>query len=194
MKKTTLSFWFVGASVAYIVYLYFIGPSGSAVAVVPATQVAGTSSGTDPLAVQTSSATDAGATPMSAPPPAKPTSTPTSTPIPTSTPTPVSTPKPTPKPAGQYADGTYTGTAADAYYGTVQVKAVVSGGKLTAVNFLQYPSDRRTSQNISAHAMPILSSEAIQAQSANVNAVSGATETSAAFNQSLASALSQAKA
>ncbi len=32
--------------------------------------------------------------------------------------------------SGQYANGSYTGSAADAYYGTVQVKAVVQGGRL----------------------------------------------------------------
>lgn len=85
-----------------------------------------------------------------------------------------------------------TGSSADAYYGTVQVQAVVQGGKLVTVNFLQYPSDRRTSQYINGAAMPMLQSEAIQAQSANVSGVSGATDTSQAFIQSLGSALAQA--
>lgn len=93
-----------------------------------------------------------------------------------------------------YADGSYTGSAADAYYGTVQVKAVVQNGKLATVQFLQYPSDRSTSRAINSRAMPALTSEAIQAQSSNVNAVSGATFTSQAFQQSLHSALTQAQA
>ena len=105
----------------------------------------------------------------------------------------VPAPSPAPKPKGQYADGTYTGTPADAYYGTVQVQAVIQNGKITDVTFLQYPNDRRTSQYINGNAMPILISEAIQAQSANVNGVSGASETSPAFRVSLADALSQAK-
>ncbi len=100
---------------------------------------------------------------------------------------------PPPKPAGQYADGSYTGNAANAYYGTVQIQAVIQGGKLTAVNFLSYPNDRNTSRSINAQAMPQLKSEAIQAQSANVDSVSGATDTSQAFIQSLGSALAQAK-
>ncbi len=108
---------------------------------------------------------------------------------------PVSTPAPTTasKPAGQYVDGTYTGSVADAYYGKVQVKATISGGKLADVTFLQYPSDRSTSRFISSQAMPMLTSEAIQAQSAQVDAVSGASDTSAAFRESLGVALSQAK-
>jgi uncharacterized protein with FMN-binding domain len=99
----------------------------------------------------------------------------------------------TPKPTGQYVDGTYTGSVANAFYGEVQVSASISGGKLTNVTFLQYPNDRRQSQMINQQAMPILINEAIQSQSANVNGVSGASDTSAAFQLSLSSALSQAK-
>lgn len=94
--------------------------------------------------------------------------------------------------AGQYVDGTYTGSAANAYYGNIQVKATISGGKLTDVTFLQYPNDRNTSVYINQQAMPALRAEAIQAQSANVDGVSGASDSSAAFKQSLASALAQA--
>ena len=99
---------------------------------------------------------------------------------------------PAPQALGAFMDGTYTGPAVDAYYGTVQVAALVQGGKLADVQFLQYPSDRSTSQFINSQAMPILTSEAIQAQSANVDIVSGATHTSEGFRQSLADALAQA--
>ena len=119
------------------------------------------------------------------------TTTPTSKPTPT--PTPVLAPKPTPKPTGQYRDGSYTGPVADAYYGNVQIRATVSGGKLTDVAFLQYPNDRGTSRAINGQAMPYLIQEAIQAQAANVDIVSGATDTSIAFQQSLGAALAQAK-
>ncbi|HEY5152716.1 MAG TPA: FMN-binding protein [Candidatus Saccharimonadales bacterium] len=93
-----------------------------------------------------------------------------------------------------YKDGKYTGSVADAYYGYIQVLAVISGGKLTDVQFLQHPSDRSTSIEINSQAMPYLKQEALQAQSANVNIISGATDTSQAFIQSLSSALSSAKA
>jgi len=95
--------------------------------------------------------------------------------------------------SGLYADGSYTGSPADAYYGMVQVKAIIRNGQIADVQFLQYPNDRDTSRAISAQAMPLLTQEAIQAQSAQVNGVSGATETSGAFVQSLASALALAK-
>ncbi len=94
---------------------------------------------------------------------------------------------------GIYKNGDYTGNIADAYYGNVQVKAIVSGGKITDVQFLDYPNDRQNSIRINTYAMPILKSEAIKVQSAKVDVVSGATATSEAFQESLASALAQAK-
>ena len=97
------------------------------------------------------------------------------------------------KPSGLYVNGSYTGDAADAYYGTVQVKVIVRSNIIADVQFLQYPSDRSTSRYINGQAMPLLTQEAIQAQSASVSGVSGATFTSQAFQQSLASALAKAK-
>ena len=137
-----------------------------------------------------------------------PTQIPTSTPVPsspaasspqtsvsvqpTATPQPV-VPTATPQPSSQYKDGTYTGSVADAYYGNIQVQATISGGKITSVQFLQHPNDNSYSIYVNQQADPVLAQEAIQAQSANVNAVSGASESSQAFVQSLSAALSQAK-
>ncbi len=94
---------------------------------------------------------------------------------------------------GLYANGSYTGSPADAYYGNVQVQAVIRGGALASVQILQYPSDHQASQYINSQALPLLQSEAIQSQNSNVNIISGATFTSQAFQQSLASALTQAQ-
>lgn len=91
-----------------------------------------------------------------------------------------------------YRDGTYDGSTADAFYGMVQVRMTISGGKITNVAFLSYPSDRATSRYISSQATPILAQEAIQIQSANVDIVSGATQTSLAFRTSLGDALAKA--
>lgn len=93
-----------------------------------------------------------------------------------------------------YKNGTYTGSVANAYYGNVQVQVAISGGKITDVQFLSYPNDNPNSQYINQQATPYLKQEAIQAQSANVNVITGATLTSQAFVQSMSSALSQAKA
>jgi uncharacterized protein with FMN-binding domain len=108
-----------------------------------------------------------------------------------------STPVLTPPPVaiantGKFKNGTFNGPAVDAYYGNVQVSAIIQGGALTDVQFLQYPNDRSNSIRINTRAMPILKSEAIQAQSVSVNGVSGATATSDAFVQSLGSALATA--
>ncbi|MCL5675598.1 MAG: FMN-binding protein [Patescibacteria group bacterium] len=93
----------------------------------------------------------------------------------------------------QYKNGTYTGNLVDAYYGNVQVQITINSGKVSNVAFLDYPHDRETSIMINTQAMPYLKQEAILAQNANVDIVSGATQTSLAFIQSLQSALNQAK-
>lgn len=90
-------------------------------------------------------------------------------------------------------DGEYTGVSADAFYGYIQVKAVIKNGKLTDVNFLQYPRGHENSIAINMMAMPYLKREAITAQSANVDIVSGATDTTKAFIESLSSALIKAQ-
>ena len=184
--KIALSALFVLVSAGYAFFQYVAQPQQPAIVAtapatvqtIPASQPSTTPASTS-LPVTTPVAT------QTAPPPAK-----TVTPVPVQT-TPV--PVVTTTPAGQYADGSYTGSPADAYYGTVQIQAVIKGGKLTAVNFLSYPNDRSTSRSINARAMPQLKTEAIQAQSANVDGVSGATDTSQAFIQSLGSALAEAK-
>ncbi len=127
------------------------------------------------------------ATSASAAPAAQPTAPPTAQPAPTAT------AQPPAVAAGQYKDGTYTGSSVDAYWGQVQVKAVVQNGQITDVQFLAYPNDRRTSQRINSIVMPYLQTEAIQAQSASVDLISGATLTSEAFSESLQAALSSAR-
>ena len=109
------------------------------------------------------------------------------------TPATIPTPTPVPKPKGAYKDGTYVGFSADAYYGYIKVKAIIKDGELSDVIFLDHPQDRRTSISINNYAMPALKTEAIKAQNANVSTVSGATDSSIAFRESLASALAQAK-
>ena len=93
----------------------------------------------------------------------------------------------------QYKDGVYTGSTEDVFYGNVQVQTTIKNGKISDVKFLQSPNDRRTSIEINSQAMPMLKSEAIQTQNANVDGVSGATSTSQGFVASLGSALAKAK-
>jgi len=94
---------------------------------------------------------------------------------------------------GIYKNGTFAGNVQDAFYGSVQVQITVSNGKITDVTFLQSPNDNRTSIFVNSQAMPLLKQEAITAQSAQVDIVSGASATSQAFQASLADALSKAK-
>lgn len=120
----------------------------------------------------------------------------TSTNLPTATTFNLNQPTPTataPTTSSGYKDGSYTGIVTDAFYGPVQVQAIISAGKITDVIFLQYPNDRRTSIEINSQAMPFLKQEAIAAQSSQVDIVSGATQTSRAFIESLKSALDQAR-
>ncbi|OQM74639.1 FMN-binding protein [Manganibacter manganicus] len=91
-----------------------------------------------------------------------------------------------------FTDGTFTGPVTDAYYGLIQMQASIQGGRLTALKVLKYPNDRRTSVRINRQALPMLRDEAISAQSANVDIISGATLTSRAFIQSLGGALKKA--
>lgn len=87
--------------------------------------------------------------------------------------------------------GVFKGAPIDTRYGTMQVAAVVKSGKLTDIKVLQ-ETDGGRSQQIDAAAIPMLKSEALTAQSARIDAVSGATYTSQGYAQSLQSALDQA--
>lgn len=95
--------------------------------------------------------------------------------------------------SARYKDGEFIGDPAEILWGFVQVKAVIRDGKIAAVQFLQMPFDRRRSVEITNLAKPLLESEAIKAQSAQVDLVSSATLTSLGFRQTLASALAKAE-
>jgi FMN-binding domain len=74
-------------------------------------------------------------------------------------------------------------------YGALDVKVTVSGTRITDVSVPSLQTAEPTSQQISEQAIPILRSEALAAQGARIDAVSGATYTSAAYAQSLQAAL-----
>ena len=90
------------------------------------------------------------------------------------------------------ANGTVTGQVVQTRFGSVQVQVTIAAGKITDVTALQLPSDRQRSAEISGIVEPMLRSEALTAQSAQIDLVSGATYTSDAYAQSLQSALDQA--
>jgi uncharacterized protein with FMN-binding domain len=96
--------------------------------------------------------------------------------------------------ASGMTDGTYTGGAANTRYGPVQVQITVSGGVIADVQVIDYPNSNREDQRINGRALPTLVSETTQAQSSQIDMVSGATYTSQGYIASLQSAIDQASA
>ena len=92
-----------------------------------------------------------------------------------------------------FRDGTYTGQDFPNDFGDVQVQVVISGGHITDVKPLQMPYDRQRSAYISQVAGPQLRQEVLDAQSAQIDSLSGATYTSYSYAQSVQSALDQAR-
>jgi uncharacterized protein with FMN-binding domain len=103
--------------------------------------------------------------------------------------TPQTQPSPTPSPA--VANGTFTGADVPNRFGDVVVRVVISNGQIADVQAVTLPTDRAESAYISQQAGPLLRQEALQAQSANIDIISGATYTSQSYAQSLESALQQ---
>ncbi len=95
---------------------------------------------------------------------------------------------PAPAPAPTTVNGASVGTE----YGPVQVQLTLRSGRVTRAQAIDFPHDASQSQQINSQAIPILNSEARQAQSARIDTVSGATYTSAGYQQSLQSALDAA--
>ena len=95
-------------------------------------------------------------------------------------------------PAASLKDGTYTGASEDTPYGTVQIAAVISGGKITDVKFLQMPGPEGHSKEVTYYSEPLLKQTTLQKQSSHIDFVSGATTTSEAYQLSLQAALDQA--
>jgi uncharacterized protein with FMN-binding domain len=85
--------------------------------------------------------------------------------------------------------GTATGDAVSTQYGDAQVRVTIKNGKIVTIEALQLQGNDPRSVQISSSAAPILQQEALSAQTADIDAVSGATFTSASYAQSLQSAL-----
>jgi uncharacterized protein with FMN-binding domain len=108
-----------------------------------------------------------------------------------------STPRPNATSGGTTSGGTTTGTKTltgtliETRYGPVEVVVTITNGKIVSVTADQLPSDGRSGE-ISAYVAPILTGEAMAAQSAKIDLVSGATYTSTGYATSLQAALDQA--
>lgn len=130
-----------------------------------------------------SNATNRSATPAAAPPAGGGTPT-TDNPQP-SEPSPTTPTTKPPSSGNRSVDGPVVNTR----FGPVQVELVLAGGRITDIKALEYPNEARRSQFISEQALPLLHDEVLQAQSANIDTISGATYTSDAYGQSLQAAL-----
>ena len=84
------------------------------------------------------------------------------------------------------------GKVVDTRYGPVQVEVTIQGDKITDVQALQLPNDRQYSAQISDYVAPYLRKMVLQAQSANIDIISGATYTSTGYARSVQSALNSA--
>jgi uncharacterized protein with FMN-binding domain len=93
---------------------------------------------------------------------------------------------------GSSGTATVTGDAADTRWGPVQVQVTVADGTLTDVSVVEYPDNNGKDRQINARALPILVQETLDAQSAKIDMVSGATVTSEGYLESLQSALDEA--
>jgi uncharacterized protein with FMN-binding domain len=94
--------------------------------------------------------------------------------------------------AKESAPRTVTGDAIDTRWGPVQVRVTLTGSKITKVETLVVPDSNGRDQEINSFAVPILTQEALAAQSAQIDTVSGATYTSEGYAGSLQSALDKA--
>ena len=90
------------------------------------------------------------------------------------------------------ASRSVTGPAVQTQWGPVQVQITVSGTQISDVEVLQYPNNNPRDQQINYYALPILVDQTIEAQSADIDMVSGATVTSSGYLQSLQAALDEA--
>ena len=95
---------------------------------------------------------------------------------------------------GSTATRTITGAVETTMYGPMQVKVTLEGQKITNVAVVQETNDGQESQQIDSFSIPKLTAETLAAQSARIDTVSGATQTSTGYIGSLQSALDQATA
>jgi uncharacterized protein with FMN-binding domain len=90
------------------------------------------------------------------------------------------------------SSGTFTGDAVDTQWGVVQVRIVVTNGKITKATAIRFPNGNHHDDEINSWAIPQLEQETVTASSAKIDALSGATVTSDGYISSLQSAVDKA--
>ena len=109
-----------------------------------------------------------------------------------STPSPSPPSSPSSSSSAASSSETFEGSVAQTRWGPVQVQITVQNGTISAVNAIEYPQNNPRDQQINAYAIPQLNQEALSANSASIDMVSGATYTSEGYLGSLQSALDKA--
>ncbi|KRL07506.1 FMN-binding protein [Liquorilactobacillus hordei] len=92
-----------------------------------------------------------------------------------------------------YKDGEYVGKSTATAWGNVQLKIKIANNRLTKITVLKYPNTHSHSVELNRQVLPVYRQEAVKSQSANIQQVSGATETWKGFTGSLQSALIKAR-
>ena len=96
-----------------------------------------------------------------------------------------------PAQAGPAAGRSAVGPDVQFGYGILDVRVTAGGNRITDVSVPLLQTAEPTSQQISAEAIAMLRGEALSAQGGRIDAISGATYTSAAYIQSLQAALDE---
>jgi uncharacterized protein with FMN-binding domain len=180
----------LGGTVAGLAALFSFKSHAAVDAAAVSTPTAGTAAASAPAGISPSAPSSSLKPPTTKPSAAKPKAarhTPTTSPSshqPTAPATTKSSPPASPTAA---APKTYTGDNENTQYGPMQVQITVTGSKITAVNELQQPDD-----SIASNAISQLDAETLSAQSASIQAVSGATYTSNGYIKSLQNAVDMA--
>jgi hypothetical protein len=99
---------------------------------------------------------------------------------------------PPPASPGSARTLTVNGRVADTRWGPVQLQIKIQGQKITDVRVLRRPDGNDRDDEINGYALPQLRAEVLQAQSAHIDSVSGATVTSGGYVESLQAALDAA--
>ena len=94
--------------------------------------------------------------------------------------------------AGTAATGTTLGALENYGYGELAARVSISGGRITGITVPVLRTAEQYSQQLAVQVIPTLRSEVLAAQSARINAVSGATYTSQAYALSVQAALDKA--
>jgi uncharacterized protein with FMN-binding domain len=94
--------------------------------------------------------------------------------------------------SGSSGSTAVAGDSVQTRWGPVQVRITVKNGKIVTSEAIAYPNSNHHDVKINSYAVPILNQQAVEAQSADIDGVSGATVTSGGYEQSLQSAIDKA--